>query len=95
MFETIEEGLAVYREKIKDFLIKSRKIDKRERKSRQNQSCDYRGCIDWPPDDYNWEKKTQAELAAMSDVLGLSTVEVVKIWQEIEEELPAPVNKKQ
>ena len=87
MFKSIEEGLAVYRKKIKDFLVKRAEIDNREKKSRQEHGIDYRGSVDWPSGDYNWEKKTRAELIAMSDVLGLSTVEIAGIWQEIENEL--------
>lgn len=87
MFKEITEGLALYRKAVEDYVVKCSEIREREESSRQETGDDYYGQLDWTPDDFEWAKKTSAELSGMAKVLGLSAEERERIWQEIYEKI--------
>ncbi len=87
MFKEIAEGIALYKKAVKDYLVKCSEIEEREKSSRQKDTRDYCGEIDWPPNDLTWKRKTSAELSGMVKALGLSTEEWKEIWQEIYKEI--------
>jgi hypothetical protein len=87
MFNKIEEGLQVYKSEMEGFIKKSRTIDKRERKDREEHNLDYRGVADWLKEEREWYDKTISMLEGMKKALGLSDDERQVIWGSITEKL--------
>jgi len=87
MFQTIQEGLSVYKKAVKDYLLKSQEVERRERKSHRSQRTNYHGFIDWPQEDKDWWGDTRQQLEGMATALGLSLEEGIDIWRTAREEI--------
>lgn len=87
MFTSIEEGLQLYKNAIRQYLIRKREIDNREGQTRQTEGLDYRGRLDWPREDFEWAKAEQTRIDGMQTALGISIEEHDKITDEIRNSL--------
>ena len=87
MFEHIQEGLEVYKRKVKEHLQKINEVAKREMKNRSQRGLDYYGISDWPQKDYKEFMERNYQLGGMVIALSLTKGEVKTIWEDIEKEL--------
>lgn len=87
MFASVEEGLQVYKEILRNFLRQCREINEAEKQSRQEDGKGFRGSVDWTPDNWRWKETEQARMRGMEEALGLSRGEISDIVFEVNESL--------
>ena len=86
MFQHIQEGLEMYKRKIKEHLQKISEVADREKKDHNQRGLEYYGAKDWPMEDYDEFIKRNHQLDGMVTALGLTKEEVKTIWKDIEKE---------
>ena len=87
MFESIQEGLDVFKKELRENLEKTNKFADIEKKDRKEQGLDYRGISDWPKGEYEAYLERVHQLDGMKRALGLSEFEFDRIWKETEKKL--------
>lgn len=87
MFKSIQEGLNIYREKLKEHFQETRRVAELERESREQQGIEYYGLIDWPKKEQEAFNERRLQLHGMIMALGLSDKEITKNREDVRAQL--------
>lgn len=85
MFDSIAQGLNLYKSEIMAFLQKQRLLHKEYREAFDARGGPgyYQGILDWSEDDYKWIIAAEQMLNGMEKALGLTESENDETWRAV------------